>query len=70
MLGKLVSTYKNNPIGTVGGVLFGHYVAKQMGYNKEISVISFMIVGSIFGASIEHMIKAKRSQPTAEIIKS
>ena len=69
MIQKLTTTYKNNVIGTIAGLAAGYYLAKKFGYDKYITLIPFMLVGSITGSNMEAYFKAKKSVPTAAIIK-
>jgi uncharacterized membrane protein YfcA len=69
MIEKLTTTYKNNVIGTIAGVAAGYYLAKKLGYDKYLTLIPFMLVGSITGSNLEAYLKAKKSVPTAAIIK-
>lgn len=69
MIDKLTTTYKNNLLGTALGVAAGYYLAKKLGYDKQIIVISFMLVGSLSGANLESYAKAKRGVPTASLVK-
>lgn len=69
MIQKLTTTYKNNVIGTIAGLAAGYFLAKKLGYEKSITLIPFIIVGSITGSNLEAYIKAKKSVPTAAIIK-
>lgn len=69
MIEKLTTTYKNNVIGTIAGLAAGYFLAKKLGYEKSITLIPFMVVGSITGSNLEAYFKAKKSVPTAAIIK-
>ena len=69
MIQKLTTTYKNNVIGTIAGLAAGYFLAKKLGYEKSITLFPFMVVGSITGSNLEAYIKAKKSVPTAAIIK-
>lgn len=69
MIEKLTTTYKNNVIGTIAGLAAGYLLAKKLGYEKSITLFPFMVVGSITGSNLEAYLKAKRSVPTASIIK-
>lgn len=69
MLEKITTTYKNNIIGTILGVTAGYYLAKKLGYEKNITIIPFMLVGSLSGANLEAYIKAKKGVPTKDLIK-
>lgn len=69
MIEKLTTTYKNNVIGTIAGVTAGYYLAKKLGYEKYITVIPFMLVGSIAGANLQSYLRAKKGIPTADLVK-
>jgi ethanolamine transporter EutH len=69
MLDKLTTTYKNNIIGTVLGVTAGYYLAKKLGYEKTLTIIPFMLVGSLSGANLQAYIRAKKGIPTASLVK-
>ncbi len=56
---KLKSAVTMAPIGAVGGGIVGYMVAKKLGYEREISVISFTMVGVILGATIGISIRSK-----------
>ena len=60
MIEKLTTTYKNNVIGTIAGVAAGYYLAKKLGYDKYLTLIPFMLVGSITGSNLEAYLKAKK----------
>jgi hypothetical protein len=69
MIDKLTTTYKNNLIGTVLGISAGYLLAKKLGYEKQLTVIPFMVVGSLSGANLESYLKAKKGVPTASLVK-
>ena len=69
MIDKLTTTYKNNLIGTALGIMAGYLLAKKLGYEKQLTVIPFMVVGSLSGANLESYLKAKKGMPTASIVK-
>jgi hypothetical protein len=69
MLDKLTTTYKNNIIGTVLGVTAGYYLAKKLGYEKTLTIIPFMLVGSLSGANLQAYVRAKKGIPTASLVK-
>jgi outer membrane lipoprotein SlyB len=57
---KLKSTISEAPLGALGGAIFGYLLAKKVGYEKTISVISFTMVGLIVGSFIGSTIKSKK----------
>jgi hypothetical protein len=69
MLDKLTTTYKNNIIGTVLGVTAGYYLAKKLGYEKTLTIVPFMLVGSLSGANLQAYLRAKKGIPTADLVK-
>jgi hypothetical protein len=69
MLDKLTTTYKNNIIGTVLGVTAGYYLAKKLGYEKTLTIVPFMLVGSLSGANLQAYVRAKKGIPTASLVK-
>ncbi len=40
------------PLGAFGGAIAGYLVAKKLGYERNISVVSFTMVGLIIGCAI------------------
>ncbi len=56
---KLKSSVTAAPLGAVGGAIIGYLVSKKLGYDKNISVISFTMVGLIIGAALGSGIKEK-----------
>lgn len=56
---KIKSTTIANPIGVFVGAIGGYMVAKKLGYNKTIAVISFTIVGAVLGGSIGNYLNGK-----------
>ena len=69
MIDKLTTTYKNNLIGTALGIMAGYLLEKKLGYEKQLTVIPFMVVGSLSGANLESYLKAKKGIPTASLVK-
>ena len=57
---KLKSSVSEAPLGAVGGAILGYLVAKKVGYEKTISVVSFTMVGLILGSFIGSSIKSKK----------
>lgn len=57
-IGKIKSSITTAPIGAVGGAVIGYLVAKKLGYDKTITVISFTVVGLIIGSAIGYKIKS------------
>lgn len=53
-LPKIKSTISNAPLGAVIGAAVGYIQAKSAGYDKTLTVFSFIIVGSILGATLMH----------------
>ncbi|MES2287554.1 MAG: hypothetical protein V4547_17805 [Bacteroidota bacterium] len=51
-LPKIKSGIKAAPVGAVIGIVGGYLLAKQLGYHKTITVIPFMVIGTIVGAAI------------------
>ena len=49
---KIVKSVTGAPIGAAIGAFGGYLVAKQLGYDKTLTVISFTMVGILIGASI------------------
>lgn len=56
---KLTSSVSNAPLGALGGAIVGYLVAKKLGHEKSITVISFTVVGIIIGSAIGLNIKNK-----------
>ena len=56
---KLKSSISAAPMGAVGGAIIGYLVSKKLGYDKNISVISFTMVGLIIGAALGSGIKER-----------
>ncbi len=54
---KLRSTITNAPLGALVGAIIGYLVSKKLGYDKNISVVSFTMVGLIIGAALGLNIK-------------
>ena len=51
-ISKLKDTVTSAPLGAVGGAIVGYLIAKRLGYDKTISVVSFTIVFLIMGAAL------------------
>jgi F0F1-type ATP synthase assembly protein I len=49
---KLKSSITAAPLGAAGGAVIGYLTAKFLGYEKNISVVSFTMVGLIIGAAV------------------
>lgn len=58
-LNKLKNTITLAPIGAIAGAIAGYLVAKKLGHDKSITVISFTVVGVIIGSAIGLNIKNK-----------
>ncbi len=56
---KLTSSVSNAPLGALGGAIVGYLVAKKLGHEKSITVVSFTVVGLIIGSAIGLNIKNK-----------
>ncbi len=54
---KLTDAIQDAPIGALVGILVGYLVAKKLGYDKKITVISFAMCGVIIGTAIGTKIK-------------
>jgi outer membrane lipoprotein SlyB len=54
---KVKSTVTAAPIGAVGGAVIGYLIAKKIGYDKTLMVVSFAMVGLIIGATIGQTLK-------------
>ena len=54
---KLRGSITAAPIGAVVGAFLGYMLAKNLGYNKTIAVISFGIVGLIAGSELTKKLK-------------
>jgi len=54
---KITSSVTAAPIGAVAGTVIGYLVAKQLGYEKTITVISFTVVGLLIGSAVGYKIK-------------
>lgn len=68
-INSMIKGYTNNLVGTVLGIGAGYLLARKLGYEKKITLVPFLVVGSIVGMSAEHYIKAKKGMPTAEMTK-
>ncbi len=68
-LNSMISGYKNNIIGTALGIGAGYLLAKKLGYADKITVIPFLVVGSLVGSQAQHFIRAKKGMPTADMVK-
>lgn len=51
-LPKIKSGIEAAPVGAVVGIVSGYLLAKSLGYHKTITVIPFMVIGTIVGAAI------------------
>lgn len=49
---RLQDSISNAPIGALFGAIGGYLVSKSLGYDKKISVVSFISVGIIIGTII------------------
>ncbi len=58
-VGKLTSSVTNAPLGALGGAIVGYLVAKKLGHEKSITVISFTVVGLLIGSAIGYNIRKK-----------
>lgn len=67
---SMISGYKNNLIGTAAGIGAGYLVAKKLGYHDKLTLIPFLVVGSIIGSQTQHYLRARKGMPTASIVKS
>jgi uncharacterized membrane protein len=56
-LPKIKSGIKAAPVGAVIGIAAGYLLAKELGYHKTITVIPFMVIGTIVGAAIGSKVK-------------
>lgn len=56
---KLKKTVSDAPLGAIGGAIVGYLICKKMGYEKNISVVSFTMVGLIIGSFLGASIKNK-----------
>lgn len=56
---KITSSVRNAPIGSLIGVLAGWSVSKMLGYEKTLTVASFIVVGAIVGSAIGWSVKNK-----------
>ncbi len=56
---KLKDTTSRAPLGAIGGAIIGYLTAKRLGYEKNISVISFTMVGIIIGSALGAGVKEK-----------
>lgn len=56
-LDKIKSTVSRAPIGALSGAIVGYLIAKKIGYDKTLMVISFTMVGLIIGATLGHSLK-------------
>ena len=54
---KIIKSVNGAPIGAAIGAITGYLVAKQLGYDKTLTVISFTTVGTLIGAAIGAEIK-------------
>ena len=57
---KLKNTITEAPLGAIVGAVVGYLVSRKVGYSKEISVVSFTMVGLILGSFIGSSIKSKK----------
>jgi ethanolamine transporter EutH len=58
---KIKGTITSSPSGAVIGAIGGYLLAKAFNYEKEIPVISFVVMGIIVGASLGYEIKSSAS---------
>jgi energy-converting hydrogenase Eha subunit E len=49
---KIKSQASNAPIGALIGGVVGYSIARNLKYDHTLSVISFIVVGTILGATI------------------
>ncbi len=56
-LNKLRSDISNAPLGAIVGGSLGYLIAKKFGYDKTITVVSFVMVFGITGAILTSKIK-------------
>ena len=56
--GKIKSSITAAPIGAAAGAVIGYMVAKELGYEKTITVVSFTMVGLIIGSAIGYKVKS------------
>jgi uncharacterized membrane protein YeiH len=58
-ISKIKDTTTANPIGVIVGAIGGYMVAKKLGYDKTIAVISFTVVGAVLGGTIGNYLNGK-----------
>lgn len=56
---KIKGSVSAAPIGAAAGVVIGYLVAKKLGYEKTITIVSFSIVGIIIGSAIGSTVKER-----------
>ena len=56
-LNKLKTDILNAPLGAIAGGTLGYLLAKKFGYDKTITVVSFVMVLGITGAILTTKIK-------------
>lgn len=58
-LEKIKSSISASPLGGAAGAVVGYVVCKHFGFHKTLSVIGFVMVGTLIGAAIGAKIKNK-----------
>jgi len=56
---KLRASVSNAPLGALAGAIVGYLIAKKLGYEKTVSVVSFTVVGLIIGSALGYGVREK-----------
>lgn len=54
---KIKSDIARAPLGALVGAIVGYVAAKKLGYNKTLTVVGFITVGTIIGGAIAYKMK-------------
>lgn len=54
---KVKSTVTRAPLGAIAGACIGYLVAKHIGYDKTLMVVSFAMVGLLIGGTVGQSLK-------------
>jgi hypothetical protein len=56
-INKLKADISSGPLGAIVGGTLGYLLAKNFGYDKTLTVVSFVVVGGLTGAILTSKIK-------------